>query len=382
MVNLLVPKDIEDKFIHFSYIPYDKIENYVYSHFWDIVVVENGKDAEVALQFKKLGTFIINVGEDRIDDLLKIEKYEIDHFFDLLIYFMEQSKELDALKKNQDLLFEPLSLNAKMASAYKKLSRITSSRTSIVIAREGLLEDWILSKTIGPHELFDFSVIQEEEILLNLFGSKNHLSVFLEKVKIVLMNCDLCSPSVISKTSIVASNGLFSPYASADEKNCNAKIVFHFQDKEKVPQSLYQIAGKNIVEIPSLKEISDDLPTIFRFTISALAQKRMNVNFNLSEDVLSNLKKFEWKENWTEFFRFCNSFLAGEVRIKNDLEEVKTLPAMKDYLKMISDDGEKQLLKKAMELYNGDKKQICEALKINYKTLIKKMKLYGLKSSK
>lgn len=55
---------------------------------------------------------------------------------------------------------------------------------------------------------------------------------------------------------------------------------------------------------------------------------------------------------------------------------------MKDYLKMISDDGEKQLLKKAMELYNGDKKQICEALKINYKTLIKKMKLYGLKSSK
>ncbi len=382
MVKILVPKRIEDKFGNFEHSWYEKINEQMYSNFWDIVIVENLDDAKVALQFKKVGMYVLNVGEDRIEGSLKIDLNVIEPFLDLLIHFIEQKKELENLKKDQDLLFEPLNLNPKMALAYRKLSRIFHSRVSIVVAQDGLLEDWILSKSIGKHEIIDFLVIQEEEALLRLFGSKNHFPLFLDDTKIVLMNCDLSSQSAISKISIASSGGTFSSYNTNDDKACRARIIFHFRKIENIPPTLIQIAGKHIVEIPTLKDINEDLPTIFRFTISVLGQKRKNLDFKLSDDMLENLKKFEWKENWAEFFRFCNSFLAGEVKMKNDLSKAEVLPPMKDYLKMIISEEERQFLKRAIQIYGMDKQKICEALKINYKTLSKKLKLYGLDDKK
>jgi hypothetical protein len=378
-VNILVPVSLENKVNGFDHTTYENIEDEIYSHFWDVVVVQNLDNLKVAIQFQKFGIQIVYVGTEKVKNAFNVNIDDIDDFLNILNSVYEKNKEIDVLKKNQDLLFEPISLSSKMAMAYGKLSKMVQSRIITVIAQNGLLEEWILSKTIGSHETFDFSVLQEEEIILRLFGSKNHVPTFLKSTTIVLMNCDLANPASILKTAMASSNGYFSIYGVNEKKSCNANLILHFEKSANVPKAIFQLSGKSSIEIPSLKEILDDLPTIFRYTVSAIAQNSKNFSFNFSDDVFESLKREEWSENWRSFFKFCNAFISGETIIHKGIKSDSEIPKMKDYIKNVTSEGEKVLIKKAIERYKTDKKKICEALGINVKTLNKKIKIYNLK---
>ncbi len=378
-MNILIPVGLKSKINDFDHTTYVKIEDEIYSHFWDVVVVENMDDLKIVMQFQKFGIQIVYVGIEKVKNVLNVNVDDIEVFLSLFNSVLEKSKEIDTLKKNQDLLFEPMSLSSKMAMAYEKLSKLVQSRMATVTAQNGLLEEWILSKTIGQHETFDFSVLQEEEILLRLFGSKNHLPLFLKSTVIVLMNCDLANPASVLKIAMASSNGYFQIYGVNDKKTCNAKLILHFENSANIPKPISQLSGKHFVEIPALKEISDDLPTIFRFTVSTMAQNTKNVSFNFSDDVFESLKREEWSENWRSFFKFCNAFISGETAIHKDIENDSEIPKMRDYIKNITSAGENILIKKAIERYKNDKKKICKALGINIKTLNKKLKIYNLK---
>jgi DNA-binding NtrC family response regulator len=156
-------------------------------------------------------------------------------------------------------------------------------------------------------------------------------------------------------------------------------LILHFEKSANVPKAIFQLSGKSSIEIPSLKEILDDLPTIFRYTVSAIAQNSKNFSFNFSDDVFESLKREEWSENWRSFFKFCNAFISGETIIHKGIKSDSEIPKMKDYIKNVTSEGEKVLIKKAIERYKTDKKKICEALGINVKTLNKKIKIYNLK---
>ncbi len=378
-MNILVPADLKDKVSDFEHTFYKKIEDEIYSHFWDVIIVENEDDLKKAIQFQKFGVQIVYVGIERVKNALSVSADDISIFLNLLKMILEKDKEIDNLKKNQDLIFEPISLSSKMAGAYEKLSKLAQSRIATVVAKTGLLEEWILSKTIGTHETFDFSMLQEEEVMLRLFGSKNHLPIFLKPTVVVLMNCDLANPASIIKIAMASSNGYFSIYGLDEKKVCSAKLILHFENSSNIPKAISQLSGKHFVEIPTLKEISDDLPVIFRFTVSTMAQNAKNVSFNFSDDVFESLKREEWSENWRSFFKFCNVFISGETMIHKDIENGSEIPKMKDYIKSVTNEGEKVLIKKAIERYKMDKKKICEVLGINVKTLNKKLKIYNLK---
>lgn len=377
-MNILIPVSLESK-IHFDHINYKKIEDEIYSHLWDVIIVDNQNDFDIAIQFNKLGTRIINVGNKNVDNAFNITPEEIDVFLKLFDLIIEKDKEIAALKQNQKLLFEPITLSPKMSVAYEQLSMMAHSRVSIVKAKGGLLEEWILSEMIGSHETFDFSTLQEEEIMLRLFGSKNHISAFLKSTVIVLMNCDFADPSTILKISMIPSNGYCMNCGDNREKMCNSNLMLHFENEKNISKAVSQIVGKNIVEIPTLKEISGDLPTVFRFMMATMAQNNKKFDFNLSDDLLESLKREEWADNWKGFLKFCNALIAGETGLHRNIESTSGIPLMKDYIKNITNEGEKLLIKKAINLYGSDKEKICDVLGINIKTLNKKLKSFNLK---
>lgn len=377
-MNILIPASLESK-IHFDHVKYEKIEDEIYSRLWDAIIVDNQNDLDIAIQFIKFKTRIINVGQKSADNVFNIVPEEIEVFLNLLSSIIEKDKEIDALKKNQKLLFEPITLSEKMAVAYEKLSMTARSRVSIVKAKGGLLEEWILSETLGEHDTFDFSVLQEEEIMLKLFGSKNHISALLKSTTVVLMNCDIADPSSILKIAMVPSNGYCTDCGDDRKKMCNSNLILHFENEKNISKSVSQIVGKNIVEIPTLKEISEDLPIIFRFMISAISQNSKKFDFNPSEDLSESLKREEWPDNWKGFFRFCNALISGETGLHKNIENTSEIPSMKDYIKNITNEGEKLLIKKAINMYGNNKKEICDVLGINIKTLNKKLKIFNLK---
>ncbi len=375
-MNILVPLDLDAQ-VKFEHKTYTKIEEEIYSQFWDLIVVENKNDFEIASKFVDKDK-ILYAGKDSIDGI-KVSKEDVGLFVEILVKIEQREKEIESLKKNQDLLFEPIKLSSKMSDAYDKLSKITKSRVSIAIAKDGSLEEWILSKIVGDHDTFDFKYIQEEEVMLNLFGTANHLPELLKHTLVVLTNCDATSSSLLFKTAMAVSTGRFSPYGTDRDQRCNARILFHFVESKNIPKPLIQMAGLSVVEIPTLEEISEDIPTIFRYVVSMMAQNTKNSFLNFSENINDTLKKEKWQENWRSFFKFCKAFIGGEVTLKRDIKEISEIPKMKEYMEGIIREGEMAIIKRAMELYKKDKKKISEVLGINVKTLNKKIKIYNLK---
>ncbi|MGC8704330.1 MAG: hypothetical protein ACP5F2_05330 [Athalassotoga sp.] len=376
-MNILVPLEL-DKQVNSEHKTYAKIEDEIYSQFWDLIVVENKGDFEIASKFVGKDR-ILYTGEDSIEGAIKVSKADVGLFVEIFVKMDQRENEIEILKKNQDLLFEPINLSSKMSAAYDKLSKITRSRVSIAIAKDGLLEEWILSKIVGDHDTFDFKSIQEEEVMLNLFGTANHLPKLLKNTLVVLTNCDKIPSSLLFRIAMAVSTGRFSSYGTDRDQRCNARILFHFVEPQNIPKPIIQIAGLSTVEIPSLEEISEDIPIIFRYVISMMAQNTKNSLLNFSENINETLKKEKWPENWRSFFRFCKAFIGGEITFRKDIKELSEIPKMKDYMEGIIREGEMTIIKRAMEIYKKDKKKISEVLGINVKTLNKKIKIYNLK---
>jgi len=344
--------------------------------------VENPQDVKLALGFSRFGTLIVNTSDTPVDNVLNCRMEDLILSLEFLSKIMEERKKIDAVEKEQRLLMEPVMLKPKMARVYRELARYSASRTSIVIAEDGLLEDWILSSILGNYEVVDFGIISEEEALLRIFGTNNHPPLLSKDGILVLMNCDNCSEQTISKIARSSSLGIFSPYLSDMKERCAARTLFHFENAKNIPEMLLQVVGTSRVKIPPIREIADSLPEILRFFISMIGQKMFIANVEISQDVINRIKKAEWRGNWREFFDFCKSIAIGEEKIEHRLDEVKEIPKLKEYTKMVSAEAERELIKRAIQIHGRNRKKLCEVLDVNTKTLVNKLKLYGLDGKK
>ncbi len=378
MIHLLAPKKLGKKLNKFKPVLYNHLKDRVYSAFWNVIVVENPQDAQIALEFSKFGTLVVNTGNTHLKNVLNCHVDDLILSIGFLEKILEERKRVDAIEKEERLLMEPIMLNPKMAKAYRELAKCSISRSSLVIAEDGLLEEWILWPILGNHEVVDFGVISEEEALLRIFGTKNHSPLLSKEGVLVLMNCDNCSEQTISKVARCSSLGMFTPYLSNSKESCVSRTLFHFVNEKNVPEMLLQIVGTSRSTIPPVREIADSLPNILRLFISTIAQKMFSANVKISQDMLSRIKKTKWSGNWREFFEFCKLIAIGEEKIQHQLDEKKEIPKLKEYTKMILAESERDLIKHAIQIHGMDRKKLCEVLGINQKTLVKKLKLYGL----
>ncbi len=378
MLELLAPRDFKKKLEKFAPVFYKKIEEEIYLRFWDVIVIKDPQSAYLAAKFSKFGTLTVNVGEQRLKEVLNLHVDDLILTLDLMNKIVQERKKRNVVGKVEKLLMEPIMLNTKMERAYKILSQNSLSRTSVVIAEDGLLEDWILCPLIENHEVMDFGILSEEEGLLRMFGTKNHLPLLSNKRVLVLMNCDNCSEHTISKIARSSSQGQFSPYFSEKTEQCVARTMFHFENEKNIPELLKQFAGTSQVRIPPIREVHESLPKIFRFFLSIMGQNMSMVNMKISQDVINRIRRSKWNENWREFMSFCKSFASGEDKMEHRLSNVKNMPNLKEYTKMVLAEAERDLIKQAIHIYGLERKKLCEILKINPKTLTKKLKLYGL----
>jgi len=297
---------------------------------------------------------------------------------ELMEKVVKERQTMNKVKKAKELMLEPVMLDRKMAEAYRRLSLNSLARISVVVAKDGLLEEWIVWPLLQNGEIMDFSVSSEEEMMLRIFGSKNHPSLLSREGVLLLMNCDSCSEHAVSKVARSAAQGFFSPYLSNSKEKCSSRVIFHFKEERKIPPFLKQLAGVSISRIPSLHEISESLPMILRVFVAMLAQETKKVDFEISHDLEERIKRSKWNENWKDFLNFCKFFLAGEEKVHTDVDSMKSLPKLKDYVKNVHAEAEKNLIKRAIKIYGLNKAKLSKVLGVNPKTLTKKLNLYGL----
>jgi DNA-binding NtrC family response regulator len=145
--------------------------------------------------------------------------------------------------------------------------------------------------------------------------------------------------------------------------------------------------------IPPLRDRKDDIPVLAEYFISRYAAEMNKPLKDITGDAIDMLKNYSWKGNVRELENVIERTMIlceGNTITQKDLR--LTLPAASSETVLdISMDGtldevakealriaESRRIKKALEDTHGNKTRAAEMLKVSYKTLLTKIKEYGI----
>jgi len=140
------------------------------------------------------------------------------------------------------------------------------------------------------------------------------------------------------------------------------------------------------IDIPPLRERSNDIPLIFNYYVTYFAKKFGKQIKNIDEEVYKILKSYNWPGNVRELINIVERVVV----IKND-EHIKAtdIPIFKDKMIKVDmekkdfipqklEDVEKRVILDTLKFCNFDKKEVSKILGINLSTLYRKLKYYNI----
>jgi DNA-binding NtrC family response regulator len=149
-------------------------------------------------------------------------------------------------------------------------------------------------------------------------------------------------------------------------------------------EDLYFRLGAFIITVPPLRDRREDIPPlVHEFVTRAAARVKRDVK-NVSADAMTALMRYRWPGNVRELE---HAIERAVIVAQGSTIQVRELPPeiSQKVRRRPSDDSfdlqeqERVLIERALERFDGNRKQAAEALRISTVTLWRKMKQYGLK---
>jgi DNA-binding NtrC family response regulator len=160
--------------------------------------------------------------------------------------------------------------------------------------------------------------------------------------------------------------------------------------ENKFREDLFFRLGEFIITLPPLRERLDDIPFFARkFMIEAEMEMNKQIK-EIDNDALDYLRQYDWPGNIRELRNVIRRavLLSEDGVIRNTHIELKkedgdekkeTLGVSSLFpLKAAVADTEKKALRYALHITQGNKKKAASLLNIDYKTLLSKIKEYGI----
>jgi len=244
---------------------------------------------------------------------------------------------------------------------------------------EGLLE----SELFG-HKKGAFTGADQDRA--GLFYEANRGTLFLDEIGDLPM-------SLQAKLLRVIQEGKVRPVGSNQEISVNVRILtathknlVQLIHQEKFREDLYFRLNVVTIQLPSLKERKEDIPLLSDFFVKKYSKCYKSNSKKISTQAMVKLMNYAWPGNVRELENTIeraiimaqslvlqeNDFLLTESNINSDFKTQKftDLPSLslleKDYLQFVLHHTE------------GKRERAADILKINRKTLYKKIKDYGL----
>ena len=139
------------------------------------------------------------------------------------------------------------------------------------------------------------------------------------------------------------------------------------------------------VQIPPIRKRKDDIPFLINDLISQFAQEHnLKVKYP-TKSTLDLCMMYSWPGNYTELKKFTRDYcLNGALKALQEffkgIELIKTeeqLPQLNNFQKKLRNTVEEIFVKKVMEITENNRKKAASLLGISYKSLSKKLKLFG-----
>ncbi|MBV6341642.1 sigma 54-interacting transcriptional regulator [Candidatus Magnetobacterium casense] len=326
-------------------------------------------------------------------------------------YISQQGRELI----NNQLLY---SKNAEMQKVIEKITLVAGTDFSVIIQGETGTGKTMIARLLHtfskrssrPFVHVDINAVPESLIETELFGyEKGSFTGAYKRKKgffesadggtIFLDDIQNLSGKVQGKILSVVEEKRFYPIGTAKATHVDVRLVVatnvdisvSLMDRTMRDDLFYRL-GEFFITVPPLRNRQEDIPALFSgFVTDAGIELNRNI-VDISEDVFIILKQHHWPGNIRELknvARRATLVCTTERLLPQHIEmlsqksvatvESLPIPPLKTSTAEVVRQTESKAIKEALAFTGGNKKKAAALLKIDYKTLITKIKDYGLK---
>jgi len=174
---------------------------------------------------------------------------------------------------------------------------------------------------------------------------------------------------------------------AASNKNLEELVA-----KGRMRDDLYYRLSVFPIVIPPLRERKEDIPLLVEHFISKYNAELNMQKKGITDEALKKLMNYEWKGNVRELENVIERAMIlsdGEMITERDINIVPVTPSAMEFpvngtldevAKAALRIAESKRIRKALEDCGGNKTRASEVLKVSYKTLLTKIKEYGIES--
>lgn len=373
-----------------------------------VIMLTEFDDISSAVEAVKLGAYDFIVKPPKVDKLLftlrrAIEEMDLKRAVQRLNTAMETSLEW-TLGKGQ-----------AMKRIIRQIHQVAASDFSIIIQGEtGTGKSFIASaihslskRAERPFVTVDMGSIPETLVESELFGHERGAFTGAERKKkgyfeaanegtILIDELQNMSPYVQSKLLTVVEEKKIYPLGSTRPMEIDVRIIAatnsdikqSVRDK-KFREDLFFRLGDFIITLPPLRERVEDIPFLAQKFLRDAASELNKHPMELSPEAVSLLVKNPWSGNVRELKNvmrravlLSDGDVIGPEHINFLIEDVSedkvALLPLKEVASKAIRSAEKQAIKQALCLTAGNKSKAASVLQVDYKTLLTKIKHYGI----
>ncbi|MCX7794334.1 MAG: sigma-54 dependent transcriptional regulator [Thermodesulfovibrionales bacterium] len=375
-----------------------------------IIFVTAYGDIPTAVEAIKMGAYDFIIKPPKIDRLMITLKNAI------------QKSELEKKVKRLDAAVESslewmLGRSDAMKRVIEQIKQVAWTDFSVILQGETGSGKSFIARAIHnqsrrasePFITVDLGVIPETLVESELFGHERGAFTGAEKKKaglfeiankgtIFIDDLENISPYVQSKLLRVVEEKRFFPLGSTKAVETDVRIIAATNKdikslvaEKKFREDLFFRLGEFIIDIPPLRARIEDIGFLARRFATEAAEELNKQIRNISEDALRILEQYPWPGNVRELKNvirravlICEEDIIEkrhiEFLIEPEREKKESIPLMplKELSAIAVRDVEKRAIEQALKVSGGNKTKAASILQIDYKTLLTKIKEYGL----
>ena len=377
-----------------------------------IIIISAYGDIPTAVEAVKKGAY------DFITKPLKIE-----HLLVCLNRALEKlnlSRQVKRLNAAMETSLEWLFGKSKiMKKIIKDMHQVALSDLSVVIQGETGTGKSFIARSIhnlsrraeGPFITVDLGAIPENLIESELFGYEKGAFTGADRKKdgffqaanggtIFLDELENISPHVQAKILRAVEDKKIYPLGSTKPVDIDVRIIAatnkdlkEFVKKGRFREDLFFRLCEFVINLPPLRERIDDIPLLAERFIKEASDELKKEIKGISDEAMRLLIGYPWPGNVRELKNlirravlFSENGIITPESIEFLIEEEDTnrddipLLPLKEVTAMVVRDAEIKTITRALKLTKGNKSKAASMLQIDYKTLLTKIKEYGIRT--
>ncbi|MES1040023.1 sigma-54-dependent Fis family transcriptional regulator [Peribacillus simplex] len=218
------------------------------------------------------------------------------------------------------------------------------------------------------------------------FELANNGTLFLDEINSMPEDMQVKLLRVLQENEVTRVGGTTSIPINVRVIGASNEPLEKLVDKKDFRRDLYYRLGIIVLQIPPLRERTEDIPELFIYLLNKICKRLSEKCPEFDPNILEYLKSFHWPGNIRELENYIERAVVLSQGKKLTMEyfpyKVIEHVFMPKKIELTSlENMEKQFIQKALDVFDGNMSKTSQLLGITRKTLYNKMKTFNLQKN-